>query len=338
MTLKTGEGEVSGFPEARMRRLRRTASLRRLVRETTLDASQLVWPLFIQTSGSASPVDMMPGVYRHPLDTVDDLATLATSRGLGGVLLFGLPETKDEAGRGAYDDNGVVQEAVRRMKAAQPDLPVVTDVCLCAYTSHGHCGVLVDGAVDNDASLDLLAATAVSHAKAGADLVAPSDMMDGRVGAIRAALDDHAFPLVPIMSYAAKYASALYGPFREAAGSSPEHGDRRGYQMDPANAQEALREIALDLDEGADIVMVKPGLPYLDVIQRAKETFGGPVAAYQVSGEYAMIKMAGVAGAIDERLAMREAVLALRRAGADIVITYDAILLSEELEAGAFDR
>jgi porphobilinogen synthase len=321
-----------------MRRLRRTAGLRRLVRETTLDASQLIWPLFIQTTGSASPVESMPGVYRHPLDTVEDLATLADSRGLGGVLLFGLPDGKDELGRGAYHDAGVVQEAVRRMKASQPNLTVVTDVCLCAYTSHGHCGVLTNGVVDNDASLELLAATAVSHAKAGADVVAPSDMMDGRVGAIRDALDGHGLQLVPVMSYAAKYASAFYGPFREAADSSPEHGDRRGYQMDPANSQEALREIALDLDEGADIVMVKPGLPYLDVIQRAKEAFGGPVAAYQVSGEYSKIKMAGAAGAIDERLAMREAIVALRRAGADIVITYDAILLSEELEAGAFDR
>ena len=237
-------GEVSGFPEARMRRLRRTAGLRRLVRETTLDASQLIWPLFIQTTGSASPVESMPGVYRHPLDTVEDLATLADSRGLGGVLLFGLPDGKDELGRGAYDDAGVVQEAVRRMKASQPNLTVVTDVCLCAYTSHGHCGVLTNGVVDNDASLELLAATAVSHAKAGADVVAPSDMMDGRVGAIRAALDGHGLQLVPVMSYAAKYASAFYGPFREAADSSPEHGDRRGYQMDPANAQEALREIA----------------------------------------------------------------------------------------------
>ena len=329
---------MSGFPDVRMRRFRRTAGLRRLVRETALDASQLVWPLFIKTSGSASPVESMPGVHRHPLDSVSDLASLAVARGLGGVLLFGLPDEKDEVGSGAYDDGGVVQEAIRRMKKAEPDLNVITDVCLCAYTSHGHCGVLTDGIVDNDQSLDLLARTAVSHAKAGADIVAPSDMMDGRVGAIRAALDDNAFELVPIMSYAAKFASAFYGPFREAADSSPEHGDRRGYQMDPANVQEAMREIALDLDEGADIVMVKPGLPYLDVIYRAKEMFGGPLAAYQVSGEYAMIKLAGAAGAIDERLAMRESVLALRRAGADIVISYDAILLSEELETGAFDR
>jgi len=329
---------VSGFPEVRMRRFRRTAGLRRLVRETALHASQLIWPLFIKTSGSVSPVESMPGVHRHPLDLVSDLARLAATRGLGGVLLFGLPDEKDEAGSGAYDDGGVVQEAIRRMKEAEPDLNVITDVCLCAYTSHGHCGVLTEGIVDNDQTLDLLARTAVSHAKAGADIVAPSDMMDGRVGAIRAALDDHAFGLLPIMSYAAKYASAFYGPFREAADSSPEHGDRRGYQMDPANVEEAMREIALDLDEGADIIMVKPGLPYLDVIQRAKEMFGGPLAAYQVSGEYAMIKLAGTAGAIDERLAMRESIIALRRAGADIVISYDAILLSEELEAGAFDR
>ena len=329
---------MRGFPEVRMRRLRRTDGLRRLVRETALDASQLVWPLFVKTSGSASPVESMPGVHRHPLDSVSDLAMLAAARGLGGVLLFGLPDEKDDAGTGAYDDDGVVQEAIRRMKEAQPDLVVITDVCLCAYTSHGHCGVLTDGAVDNDASLDLLARTAVSHAEAGVDVVAPSDMMDGRVGAIRTALDDHAFELVPIMSYAAKYASAFYGPFREAADSAPEHGDRRGYQMDPANVEEAMREMALDLDEGADILIVKPGLPYLDVIQRAKEMFGGPLAAYQVSGEYAMIKMAGAAGVIDERRAMRESVLALRRAGADIVISYDAILLSEELEAGVFDR
>lgn len=315
---------MSAFPDVRMRRLRRTEGLRRLVREARLEPSQLIWPLFITLGEAAEPVPTMRGVERHPVNHAAELARRAQAAALGGVLLFGIPDRKDERGSGAYAKNGVVQRAVGAMKDAEPDLVVVTDVCLCEYTSHGHCGVLVGDDVDNDATLELLAQTALSHAAAGADMVAPSDMMDGRVGAIREALDEHAFSHVPILSYAAKYASSFYGPFREAAESSPARGDRQGYQMDPANGDEALREIALDLDEGADIVMVKPALPCLDIIRRAKDQFGGPVAAYQVSGEYAMIKLAAQAGALDGDRAMLESLLAIRRAGADIVITYEA--------------
>jgi porphobilinogen synthase len=315
---------MSGFPVVRMRRLRRTPGLRRLVREARLQPSQLVWPLFFTAEERASPVPAMPGVSRHPISAAPQLAHRAAELGMGGLLLFGIPAAKDDAGSGAYDENGVIQQAVRALKGAVADLVVITDVCLCEYTAHGHCGVLRDGAVANDETLELLARTAVSQARAGADVVAPSDMMDGRVAAIRRALDAAGLSHVAIMSYAAKYASAFYGPFREAAGSAPQFGDRRGYQMDPANADEAMREVALDLDEGADIVMVKPGLPCLDIIRRAKERFGGPIAAYQVSGEYAMIKLAAAAGALDGDLAMREALLALRRAGADIIITYAA--------------
>lgn len=327
---------MTGFPETRMRRLRRTPGLRRLVHETTINASQLLWPVFVKMSGDATPVTSMPGVAQHPVDAVGKLAGRAIERGLGGVLLFGLPDSKDDHASGAYDENGVIQQAIRRMKGEHPELVVVTDVCLCEYTSHGHCGVLRDGGVDNDATLEILAKVAVSHAGAGADIVAPSDMMDGRVQALRGALDGNGFAGVPIMSYAAKYASAFYGPFRDAADSAPREGDRRGYQMDPPNADEAMREIALDLDEGADIILVKPGLPYLDIVQRAKQTFGGPVAAYQVSGEYSMIKAAGAAGMIDERRAMQESIIALRRAGADIVITYDAVQLAVEMRDGGF--
>lgn len=315
---------MSGFPEVRMRRLRRTEGLRRLVREARLAPEQVVWPLFITLGTRAEPVASMPGVMRWPVDEAAALAQRASRAGLGGVLLFGIPEAKDDRGTGAYDDGGVVQRAVRAMKEAAPDLVVITDVCLCEYTSHGHCGVLVGEDVDNDATIELLARTSVSHAGAGADIVAPSDMMDGRVGAIREALDGQGFAHTPIMSYAAKYASTFYGPFREAADSVPARGDRRGYQMDPANADEALEEIALDLDEGADMVIVKPAMPCLDIIRRAAERFGGPVAAYQVSGEYAMITHAAAAGAFDGDAAMMEALLAIRRAGADIVITYAA--------------
>jgi porphobilinogen synthase len=307
-----------------MRRLRRTAGLRRLVAEARLHPGQLVWPLFFKPEGKATPVSSMPGVLQHPVKDAGEVARRAGDLGLGGVLLFGLPASKDDQGSGAYHEHGVVQETVRAMKRAAPDLVVITDVCLCEYTSHGHCGIVRDGAVDNDATLELLARTAVSHAGAGSDVVAPSDMMDGRVGVIRRALDGKGFQDTVILSYAAKYASAFYGPFRVAAESAPRFGDRRGYQLDPANADEALKEIALDLDEGADLVMVKPGLPCLDIIRRAKERFGGPIAAYQVSGEYAMIKLAAQAGALDGDLAMREALLALRRAGADIVVTYAA--------------
>ncbi len=315
---------MTGFPTLRMRRLRRTPGLRRLVAEARLDRSQLVWPLFFKSEGNATPISAMPGVQQHPLKDAGDIARRATDLGLGGVLLFGLPASKDDKGSGAYHEKGVIQEAVRGMKRAAKDLVVITDVCLCEYTSHGHCGIVRDGAVDNDATLELLAQTAVSHAAAGADVVAPSDMMDGRVGAIRRALDEQGFADTVILSYAAKYASAFYGPFRVAAESAPQFGDRRGYQMDPANGDEALKEIALDLDEGADLVMVKPALPCLDIIRRAKERFGGPIAAYQVSGEYTMIKLAAQAGALDGDLAMREALLAIRRAGADIIMTYAA--------------
>ena len=315
---------AGAFPATRMRRLRRTAGLRRLVRETRVTRAQLVWPLFFSEESREAPVAAMPGVSRHPIRSAPALARVATDLGLGGVLLFGIPSAKDERGSGAYDHNGVVQQAVARLKEASPELVVITDVCLCEYTSHGHCGVVREGHVVNDESLDLLARAAVSHARAGADMVAPSDMMDGRVAALRRALDEDGFQEMPILSYAAKYASAFYGPFREAAGSAPQFGDRRGYQMDPANTDEALREIALDLSEGADIVMVKPGMPCLDVIRRAKERFGGPLAAYQVSGEYAMIKHAAAAGALDGGAAMREALDAICRAGADIIVTYAA--------------
>jgi porphobilinogen synthase len=273
----------------------------------------------------------MPGVSQHPIRAAGDLARQTRDLGLGGVLLFGIPDRKDDTGTGAYDDRGVVQEAVRVMKQAAPEVVVITDVCLCEYTTHGHCGVLKGESVDNDPTLELLARTAVSHAQAGADIVAPSDMMDGRVAAIRNALDQAGLTDTPIMSYAAKYASAFYGPFREAAGSTPQFGDRRSYQMDPPNSEEALREIALDLQEGADVVLVKPGLPCLDIIRRAKEQFGGPIAAYQVSGEYSMIKMASERGALDGERAMWEATIALRRAGADIIITYAAPELAKTI-------
>jgi porphobilinogen synthase len=314
-----------------MRRLRKTAGLRRLMSEARLHPAQLVWPLFFKTAGAATPVASMPGVSQHPIGAAGDLARKARELGLGGVLLFGIPDRKDDMGTGAYDERGVVQEAVRAMKQAAPEVVVITDVCLCEYTTHGHCGVLKGESVDNDPTLELLARTAVSHARAGADIVAPSDMMDGRVAAIRSALDQAGLADTPIMSYAAKYASAFYGPFREAAGSAPQIGDRRSYQMDPPNGEEALREIALDLQEGADVVLVKPGLPCLDIIRRAKEQFGGPIAAYQVSGEYSMIKMAGELGALDAERALWEATIALRRAGADIIITYAAPELAKTL-------
>lgn len=268
------------------------------------------------------PVEAMPGVERLSVDHLVTEAGEARELGIPAVLLFGIPPSKDELASGAYADDGIVQQAVRALKAAHPDLVVITDVCLCQYTSHGHCGVLVGDHVDNDATLDLLAQTSVSHANAGADIVAPSDMMDGRVGAIRDALEDADHPNVAIMSYAAKYASAFYGPFREAVDSAPGKGDRRGYQMDPANADEALREVFLDLDEGADIIMVKPALPYLDIIRRVKTETGYPVAAYQVSGEYAMVQAAGERGWLDAEATLLESLLSIRRAGADIVITY----------------
>jgi porphobilinogen synthase len=318
------------FPKTRMRRLRATASLRGLVRETDLRASQLVLPLFVvegQPDGGhdREPIESMPGVARLSLSAAVAEAQDAAALGLGGVMLFGIPAEKDEQGSGAWDDEGAVQLAVRAIKQAVPGLLVMTDVCLCEYTSHGHCGVLrADNTVDNDASLELLARTAVSHARAGADLVAPSDMMDGRVGVIREELDGEGFADTPILAYSAKFASAFYGPFREAADSTPAFGDRRGYQMDPANGREAVREALLDVQEGADMVMVKPALAYGDLIRAVAEATGMPVAAYNVSGEYAMVKAAAAAGHVDERATVLEILMSLRRAGADTIITYHA--------------
>ena len=320
----------------RPRRLREKSLLRTLVRETTLAVDDLVSPVFVvHGRGVREPIPSMPGQYRLSLDELVREAKDTAGQGIPALLLFGLPEAKDPRGSEAYAEDGIVQQAVRAVKDTVPDLLVVTDVCLCQYTSHGHCGIVEDGTVRNDSTLELLARTAVSHAEAGADMVAPSDMMDGRVGAIREALDEAGCGETPIMAYSAKYASAFYGPFREAADSTPQFGDRRSYQMDPANAAEALREIALDLDEGADIVMVKPALPYLDVIARAKADFAVPIAAYSVSGEYAMIRAAGQLGWLDEERAMLEALTAIRRAGADIVITYFAKDVVRLLEHGA---
>ncbi len=314
---------MASFPDYRPRRLRRSEALRGLIRETSLGPEHLVLPFFVVPGDDVrQPVDAMPGVERLSVDHLVTEAGEAQELGIPAVLLFGIPPSKDEVASGAYADDGIVQQAVRALKAAHPNLVVITDVCLCQYTSHGHCGVVVGDHVDNDATLDLLAQTSVSHANAGADIVAPSDMMDGRVGAIRDALEDADHPDVAIMSYAAKYASAFYGPFREAADSAPGKGDRRGYQMDPANADEALREVFLDLDEGADIVMVKPALPYLDIIRRVKTETGYPVAAYQVSGEYAMVQAAGERGWLDAEATLLESLLSIRRAGADLVITY----------------
>ncbi|HEV2180770.1 MAG TPA: porphobilinogen synthase [Gemmatimonadaceae bacterium] len=314
------------FPVHRPRRLRRTESLRRLVRETNLVPAQLVLPLFVRSGNKVRrPIDAMPGVAQTSVDEMLRDAERAAKAGVGGVLLFGIPEHKDATGTESWADDGPVQQAVRALKRELPDLVVITDVCLCEYTDHGHCGVLVNGDVDNDATLELLAREAVSHARAGADIVAPSDMMDGRVAALRRALDDAHCAQTPILSYAAKFASVFYGPFREAAESTPRSGDRRGYQMDPPNAREALREVKLDLDEGADAVMVKPAGPYLDVIARVRHTTLVPLAAYQVSGEFAMIKAAAERGWLDGDRAMMESLTAIRRAGADIIISYFAI-------------
>ena len=309
----------------RLRRLRRTEALRRLVRETRLSPEGFVYPLFVVGgSGVRNAIASMPGQHQLSLDQLPAEAQELRALGIPAVLLFGIPSTKDEQGSGAYAADGIVQEAVRALKQADAELLVITDVCLCEYTSHGHCGVVKDGEVDNDATLPLLARTALSQAQAGADMVAPSAMMDGQVAAIRQALDEGGFPHIPIMAYAAKYASAFYGPFREAAESAPQFGDRRGYQMDPPNAREALREIEADIAEGADIVMVKPVLAYLDVLARARERFDLPLAAYNVSGEYAMIKAAAANGWLDERRVTLEVLTAIKRAGADIIITYHA--------------
>jgi porphobilinogen synthase len=320
------------FPQTRMRRLRASAGLRGLVRETELSAGRLMLPLFVVDSSSADParepIAAMPGVERLSISAAVAEASEAQALGIGAVMLFGVPSEKDERGSGAWDEEGVVQVATRAIKQALPELLVVTDVCLCEYTLHGHCGVLrMDGqtpVVDNDATVELLGRTAVSHARAGADLVAPSDMMDGRVGAIREELDGEGFSEVPILAYSAKFASAFYGPFREAAGSTPAFGDRRGYQLDPANGREAVREALLDVQEGADMVMVKPALAYGDLISAVKQATGLPLAAYNVSGEYAMVKAAAAAGYLDERATVLEILTSLHRAGADTVITYHA--------------
>ncbi len=322
MSLKS----LGQFPALRPRRLRQSAALRRMVAETRLSIEQLVWPLFARSGRKLRrPVDAMPGVFQlSPDELVKDAAT-AHQLGVPAVLLFGIPDRKDARASGAYARNGIVQQTVRLLKKELPELLVITDVCLCEYTAHGHCGVIEGGEVRNDATLELLARMAVSHAAAGAQVVAPSDMMDGRIGAVRRALDQAGFDQVAVLSYAAKYASAFYGPFREAADSAPQFGDRRGYQMDPPNVREALREVRLDLDEGADIVMVKPALAYLDVIRAVRAQSDRPVAAYNVSGEYAMVKAAAQRGWIDERRIVGEILTGIHRAGADIILTYHAL-------------
>lgn len=316
---------MTSFPELRLRRLRRTEAFRALFRETQVEVDDLIYPLFVvEGSRLKQEIASMPGIFRYSPDLLPLEAEEIVKLGLPGVILFGIPEQKDELGSWAYHPEGVIQQAVRNIKRSVPELVVVTDVCLCEYTSHGHCGVVVDGYVDNDRTLELLAKTAVSQAQAGADIVAPSDMMDGRVKAIRQSLDKNGFPLIPILSYAAKYASVFFEPFREAAQSAPQFGDRRSYQMDPPNWREALREIEQDIAEGADILMVKPALPYLDVIRKVRDTFHCPLAAYNVSGEFAMVKAAAHQGWLNERRAVLEILTAIKRAGADIIITYHA--------------
>lgn len=313
------------FPVQRPRRLRINENVRRMVRETSLSVDDLVYPVFVtHGKGVARPVEAMPGIYNYSIDKLLEELEEVVRLKIPGILPFGIPTAKDEVGSGAYAEDGIIQQAVRAIKRTYPELLVITDLCLCEYTSHGHCGVIREGKVLNDPTLELLARTAVSHAAAGADMVAPSDMMDGRVGAIRGALDEYGYENVPIMAYSAKYASAFYGPFREAAGSAPQFGDRKAYQMDPANSDEALREVWLDIEEGADIVMVKPALAYMDIIQRVKDEFGYPVAAYNVSGEYSMVKAAAQKGWVDERRIVMESLTGIKRAGADIIITYHA--------------
>ena len=313
------------FPQLRLRRLRRTEMLRALIRESHVGVGDLVYPIFVvEGTGIKQEISSMPGIFRFSPDQLPaEMEEIARLR-IPAVLLFGVPEHKDEAGSSAYNPEGVIQQVIRAIKKSMPQLLVITDVCLCEYTSHGHCGVIANGDVDNDQTLPLLAETALSHAEAGADVVAPSDMMDGRVKAIREMLDTNGFQHIPILSYAAKYASAFYGPFREAAESAPQFGDRRSYQMDPPNAREALREAEQDINEGADIIMVKPALAYLDVIRRVRDTFNHPVAAYNVSGEYAMVKAAVQQGWVDEQRVVMEILTAIKRAGADIILTYHA--------------
>lgn len=324
-----------GFPKTRLRRLRRTEPVRRLVRETELHTSDLIYPLFVCPGEDVRrEIASMPGNYQMSADRLVEECREVSGLGIPGVILFGIPSRKDETGSEAYDPEGIIQTTVANIKKACPELIVVTDVCLCEYTSHGHCGLVKGEEILNDPTLELLARQALSHARAGADVVAPSDMMDGRVGVIREALDGAGFENTPILSYAAKYASSFYGPFRDAAESAPQFGDRRSHQMDPANADEAMREVALDLEEGADIVMVKPALPYLDVIYRVKETFGVPVAAYQVSGEFAIIKAGAEKGWIDEARMIMESLTAIKRAGADFILTYFAKDVARSLEKG----
>ena len=323
---------MSHFPSYRPRRFRRTEALRSLVRETRPSAEGLILPLFVQPGeGVREPVPSMPHVHRTSVDELIRDGEEALEAGVQAVLLFGIPPAKDEAGTGAYAEDGIVQQAVVALKKELPDLVVITDLCLCEYTSHGHCGILEEGEVQNDPTLELLARTAVSQAQAGADVIAPSDMMDGRVAAIREALDGAGFSATPILSYAAKFSSAFYGPFRDAADSTPASGDRRGYQMDPANSDEAVREVLLDIDEGADAVLVKPALPYLDIVHRVKQETGYPVGAYHVSGEYSAILAAHERGWIDGDACLEEAVLAIRRAGADMVVTYAARQIARRL-------
>jgi porphobilinogen synthase len=320
------------FPRYRLRRLRANERFRRLIRETTLSIDDLIYPLFVRPGkGVKNPISSMPGCYQFSIDELIKEAKEIEQLEIPGVILFGIPDKKDEKGTEAYNENGIVQTAVKALKDALPDLLIITDVCLCEYTSHGHCGLVKDGVILNDPTLELLARQAFSHCKAGADMVAPSDMMDGRVKAIRDALDKENYSHIPIMAYSAKYASTFYGPFREAAESPPQFGDRRSYQMDPANADEALREVALDLEEGADIIMVKPALSYLDVIYRVKKQFGVPVAAYNVSGEYAMVKGAAQLGWIDGEGVMQEVLVSIKRAGADIILTYFAKEMAKHL-------
>ncbi len=323
---------MTNFPTVRMRRTRQNEKLRGLVRETHLSTNQLIYPLFI-AEGIDQPreISSMPGIMQWPLEHLGREMERIASLGIPAVLLFGIPTEKDEVGSQAYDSHGIIQQSIRRIKAETPDVMVITDVCLCEYTSHGHCGVIAHGTVQNDESLTFLARMALSHVEAGADLVAPSDMMDGRVGAIRHTLDEHGFNSTPIMAYSAKYASGFYGPFREAAGSAPQFGDRRSYQMDPANVREALREIDLDIAEGADIVMVKPALAYLNVIRQVRDHCGLPIAAYNVSGEFSMIKAAAQQGWLDERRITMEVLTGIKRAGADMIITYFALNVAQWL-------
>ena len=323
------------FPLHRPRRLRRNENLRRMTRETHLRVDDLIMPLFIVPGTRVeNPIGSMPGVAQLSVDRAVEECRRIRDLGIPGVILFGIPDEKDAVGSDAYDDNGIIQRALRALKEEVPGLTLITDVCLCEYTDHGHCGLIKGNDVENDATLELLVKESLSHVRAGADMVAPSDMMDGRVGAIRQALDREGFPHIPIMAYAAKFASGFYGPFREAAESTPQFGDRRSYQMDPANGDEALREVALDIEEGADIVMVKPALPYLDIIRRAKEKFGYPLAAYNVSGEYAMLKAAALNGWLDEERVMLEALTSIKRAGADLILTYFAKDAARILEKG----